>query len=78
MLRSPLFDTHFHIAAADDAAALLADARSVGVTLFMVAAGDLAESRRAAALAAQFEDVSAMAGVHPHAAAGRGLGALAG
>lgn len=62
------FDTHLHVDAEDDPAALLAAARSAGVGHFLVAGTTLEDSRRAAALAAAEPGVLAAVGVHPHEA----------
>lgn len=62
------FDTHLHLGPEDDAARLLDAARRVGVGHFLVAVGNLDESRRAQALAVTQPGVVAAAGVHPHEA----------
>ncbi len=63
------FDTHLHLSAEDDPAAVLAQARAVGVAEFLLAGTDLSSSEFGAALALAEPGVYAAAGVHPHQAA---------
>ncbi len=65
-----LFDTHFHLDAEDDAAALCEQARAVGVTRMLILGGCATSSERARRAAANQPGVYAAAGVHPHDAAG--------
>jgi len=64
-----LFDTHFHLDAEDDAAALCAQARAVGVTRMLILGGCASSSERARRAASGEPGVYAAAGVHPHDAA---------
>lgn len=64
-----LFDTHFHLDAEDDAAALCAQARAAGVTRQVVLGGCAHSSARACRAAAGEPGLYAAAGVHPHDAA---------
>lgn len=64
-----LFDTHFHLDAGDDAAALCAQARLAGVTRLLVLGGCVQSSVRACRAAAGESGLYAAAGVHPHDAA---------
>jgi TatD DNase family protein len=66
-------DSHCHLADAafeDDLPEVIARARGAGLTrvLTILAAGDAEEARRAARLAALWDDVRFAAGVHPHQA----------
>lgn len=68
-----LFDTHCHLDAEyfpEGPAAVLERARAAGVGAFAcVGVGSLAQTRAAVALAEEFPNVVATAGVHPHDAA---------
>lgn len=65
------FDSHCHFSPRQpDTSAILAAARSAGVTRVLVAGTSLAESAHAAALAAAETGVVAAAGVHPSDAPG--------
>lgn len=62
-------DTHTHLDDTrynDDRDAVLARAREAGVERFVTIGCDLASSRAAVALAAQYDSVYAAIGVHPH------------
>jgi len=65
-----LFDTHCHLDAEyfpEGPAAVLERARAAGVGAFAcVGVGSLAQTQNAAALAEQFPNVVATAGIHPH------------
>jgi TatD DNase family protein len=65
-----LFDTHFHLDAEDDAAALCAQARAAGVNRLVVLGGCIVSSARAHRAAIGEPGLYAAAGVHPHDAAG--------
>ena len=65
-----LIDTHCHLCHArlgriDD---VLTRGREAGLAGFICATGDIAESQRAAAIAATNDDVWCLAGIHPHEA----------
>jgi TatD DNase family protein len=67
-----LVDTHCHLDMADyqaDLEEVVATARRCGVTRIITIGIDLASSRRAVELAAQYEGVYASIGIHPHDAA---------
>ncbi len=63
------FDTHLHLSAEDDAAAVLTAARTVGVRGFLLAGTSAANGELVTALAAAEQGVYAAVGVHPHEAA---------
>jgi TatD DNase family protein len=65
---TPLSDSHCHLQMGVDAEALLARARTAGVSRFLVPGTTLQDSRAAAALAANHADVWAAVGIHPHEA----------
>jgi len=68
-------DTHAHLTSREfdaDRGDVIARARDAGVTRIINPATTLEDSRRAVALAAKEEGVSACVGVHPHEAAGVG------
>ncbi len=67
----PLIDTHAHLdfpEYADDLAAVVERARAAGVTRIITIGCDVGSSRRAVAIAEEFEDVFAVVGIHPNAA----------
>jgi TatD DNase family protein len=67
-----LVDTHCHLDMADyqaDLEEVIATARRCGVTRIITIGIDLASSRRAVELAAQYEGVYASIGMHPRDAA---------
>jgi TatD DNase family protein len=59
-------DHHCHLPSGADTAALVAEAADSGVTAMVTVGTSLEESRRAIAVAREFETVHATAGVHPH------------
>jgi TatD DNase family protein len=65
-----LIDAHTHLDhCREGAAALVAEAREVGVELIVQSGTDLPRSRRSVELAEQFPEVFATVGYHPHEAA---------
>ncbi len=64
-----LIDTHCHLDFPDfnpDRSSVIRNARAAGVEALINVSSSLAASREAVSLAAQFEDVYASVGVHPH------------
>ncbi|MCI0352870.1 MAG: TatD family hydrolase, partial [Acidobacteriales bacterium] len=67
-----LIDTHCHLnfnSYDEDRDAVLARAAEAGVTRVIIPATDLATSREAIALAAQYDGVFAAVGIHPNSTA---------
>ena len=63
------FDNHCHLTTSKtEAAEVVRAAREAGVTRMLTVGCDLEDSRRAIAIAAEFDGVWATAGVHPHEA----------
>ncbi len=62
-------DHHCHLPA-DEAAAVIAEARAAGVEVLVNVGTDVEDSRRAIAVAEAHDGVWATAGVHPHEASG--------
>lgn len=61
------FDNHCHLTTSKtEPAEMVASARAVGVTRMLTVGCDVSDSRRAVAIAAEFDGVWATAGVHPH------------
>lgn len=63
-----LFDTHLHLDTGESPGLLFEEAGKVGVTRFLLAGTELANSRYVADVAVHEESVVASAGVHPHEA----------
>jgi TatD DNase family protein len=63
-----VIDTHTHLDALDDPAAVVTRAREAGVTRILTVGTDVAGCRRALELAEQFDEVFAILGIHPHEA----------
>ena len=63
-----LIDTHAHMDSLEDLPGILERAREFGVGKIIAISSDLASSRNTLSIAAQYENVSAAVGVHPHAA----------
>lgn len=65
------FDNHCHLTSLDaDPAAIVADARSGGVSRLLTVGCTVEDSAKAIEIAAEFDNVWATAGVHPHEAEG--------
>ena len=67
-----LIDTHAHLtfdALSGDVPGVLERSARAGVSHVITVGTDVADSRRAIALAARYDNVSAVAGIHPHEAA---------
>jgi len=67
-ISAPLFDTHFHIRADEDHAALFERARCAGVPHLLVAATTLADALTAQQVIASEPGIVTTVGVHPHEA----------
>jgi TatD DNase family protein len=65
-----VIDTHAHLDALDDVDAAIAHARDAGVTRILTVGTDIERARQAVELADRYREVSAIVGVHPHAADG--------
>jgi TatD DNase family protein len=63
-----VIDTHAHLDALDDPGEAVARAREAGVTRILTVGTDVAGCRRALELADAHDGVSAILGIHPHAA----------
>lgn len=63
-----LADSHCHLQMSENPSELLASARAVGVSRFLIPGTTLADSAQAAALAEAHENVLAAVGIHPHEA----------
>ena len=64
-----MIDTHAHLDALDDPAAAVARAREAGVTRILTIGTNVEMCRQALAFAEQHDEVYAILGIHPHAAA---------
>lgn len=64
-----MIDTHAHLDALDDPAAAVARAREAGVTRILTIGTNVEVCRQALAFAEQHNEVYAILGIHPHAAA---------
>ncbi len=64
-----MIDTHAHLDALDDPAAAVARAREAGVTRILTVGTNVEICRQALSLAEQHDEVYAILGIHPHAAA---------
>lgn len=65
-----MIDTHAHLDALDDPAAVVERARDAGVTRILTVGTSVAGSRRALELAEAHDEVYAILGIHPHEAGG--------
>ena len=63
-----MIDTHAHLDALDDTDAAVARARDAGVTTILTVGTDVAGCRQALEIAARYEGVFAILGIHPHEA----------
>jgi TatD DNase family protein len=63
-----VIDTHAHLTALDDADETVARALEAGVTRILTVGTDVADCRRALALAERHDGVFAILGIHPHEA----------
>jgi TatD DNase family protein len=63
-----VIDTHAHLTALDDPDGAVARARDAGVTRILTVGTDIADCRRALALAEKHAGVYAILGIHPHGA----------
>ncbi len=63
-----MIDTHAHLAALDDPAAVVARAAEAGVTRILTVGTDVEDCRRNLLLAEAHDGVHAILGIHPHAA----------
>ena len=63
-----MIDTHAHLAALEDPDAVVERARAAGVTRILTVGTNVADCRRALALAEAHDGVYAILGIHPHAA----------
>jgi TatD DNase family protein len=72
-----VIDTHAHLDALDDTAAVVTRARAAGVTRILTVGTDLAGCRRALELCDAHDGVFAILGIHPHEAAVAAPGAVA-
>jgi TatD DNase family protein len=64
-----VIDTHAHLDALDDPAAAVARAREAGVTRILTIGTNVEMCRQALAFAERHDEVYAILGIHPHAAA---------